>query len=160
MYVRHACKISASVMFHWRLRHRPVAPAHSPMLNLRLAYAGGSAPAAQYSSPALQQAAAGRPAETTPAQAGDKAKQDPSRPEGSDKLSPEATRELVKDMNRALQQINTSLEFTQDEESGRTVVKVIDRETRETLRQFPSEEALALSRSLDKLQGVLLRQTA
>lgn len=53
-----------------------------------------------------------------------------------------------------------SLLFTVDEELGRTVVRVTDAITNEVIRQIPSEEAVAISKALDKLQGLLLRQQA
>lgn len=53
-----------------------------------------------------------------------------------------------------------NLLFSIDEESGRTVVKVVDSTTKETIRQIPSEEILSIAKALDKLQGLLLKQTA
>jgi flagellar protein FlaG len=53
-----------------------------------------------------------------------------------------------------------SLEFSIDEDSKRTVVKVIDVATKEVLRQMPSEEALRIAKSLDKASGLLIRQQA
>ena len=54
--------------------------------------------------------------------------------------------------------VASDIEFSIDEDSGQTVVKVIDRATKEVLRQIPSEEMLELAKALDKLQGLLLRQ--
>lgn len=50
------------------------------------------------------------------------------------------------------------IEFSIDKESGTTVVKVVDRETDEIIRQIPSEEMLELAKALDQLQGILLKQ--
>lgn len=55
---------------------------------------------------------------------------------------------------------SNSLEFSIDDSTGKTIVKVLDSQTGEIVRQIPSEELLALARSLDKLQGLLLRQQA
>jgi len=52
------------------------------------------------------------------------------------------------------------LAFSIDEESNRTIVRVTDASTGELIRQLPSEEALAIARSLDKMQGLLLKQQA
>lgn len=102
----------------------------------------------------------GRPAVAEPAEIAE-AQEHPSQPPvQEEKLSPQATRKVVEELNEAIRQINTGLEFSQDEETGWTVVKVIDRETKETLRQFPSEEALAIAHSLDRMKGLLLQQTA
>jgi flagellar protein FlaG len=53
-----------------------------------------------------------------------------------------------------------SLSFSVDDTSGKTIVKISDAKTGETIRQIPSEELLDIARSLDKLQGMLLNQTA
>ena len=56
-----------------------------------------------------------------------------------------------------MRQFDRNLQFTVDEDTGIDVVKVIDTETEEVIRQFPSEEVLAIARALDKLQGLLIR---
>ena len=66
----------------------------------------------------------------------------------------------VEEINRFLRQANTSVEFSVDQDSGRTLVQVIDSDTKDVIRQFPSKEALSLSHELDKLQGLLLREKA
>ena len=63
-------------------------------------------------------------------------------------------------MRQAIQARNNNLQFSVDKETGKTVVRVVDAQNGETIRQIPSEEALALSKSLDKLQGLLLSQKA
>jgi flagellar protein FlaG len=40
------------------------------------------------------------------------------------------------------------------------VVRVVDTATDQVIRQIPSEVALAISQSLEKLQGLLVRQQA
>lgn len=54
----------------------------------------------------------------------------------------------------------STLEFSIDGDSGRPVVKIIDSETQELVRQIPMEEMLDLAKSLDQLQGLLLRTKA
>lgn len=53
-----------------------------------------------------------------------------------------------------------NLEFSLDDETGKTVVKVVDATTNELIRQIPSEEMLEIARALDRLQGILVRQKA
>lgn len=70
-------------------------------------------------------------------------------------------REALAYVNRALQQSNKNLEFTVDSETERPIVKLVDSDTGEVLRQFPTEEALAISRAIDDFQqGLLLRKQA
>ena len=52
------------------------------------------------------------------------------------------------------------LQFSVDEDSGRTVIKITDTATKEVIRQIPSEEVLRLNKELDRLKGTLLNQQA
>lgn len=52
------------------------------------------------------------------------------------------------------------IQFSIDEDIGVTVVKVIDRGTKDVIRQIPSEEMLEIAKALDKLQGLLVKQQA
>jgi len=40
------------------------------------------------------------------------------------------------------------------------VVKVVDLETKEVIRQIPSPEVLEIAKAVDQLQGLLIRQKA
>jgi len=66
----------------------------------------------------------------------------------------------VQRINEFIAPIMQSIQFSTDDDSGRVVVKVVDSETQKILRQIPSEEALAISKALDNLQGLIIRQTA
>jgi flagellar protein FlaG len=75
-----------------------------------------------------------------------------------------ANRETVKQatemINKAIQSLSRNLMFTVDEESKENVVKVMDMETGEVIRQIPSEETLAIAKALDKFQGMIIQQKA
>ncbi len=62
--------------------------------------------------------------------------------------------------NKFMAPVARNLQFSIDDNSGRTIVKVIDTETDKVVRQIPSEEMLAISRALGKLKGVMLEQKA
>ncbi|MCX4193854.1 flagellar protein FlaG [Methylophaga sp. OBS1] len=68
----------------------------------------------------------------------------------------EALQEKVAELNDYMQNFNRSLQFTVDENSGDTVVKVIDSETDEVVRQIPSQELLDARNAADKYRGILL----
>jgi flagellar protein FlaG len=74
--------------------------------------------------------------------------------------SPKAVGEAVDSINHAMKSLSNRIEFSVDEDSKRQVVKVIDPETKEVIRQLPSEEALAIAKALDRLQGLLIDQRA
>lgn len=54
----------------------------------------------------------------------------------------------------------SQISFSIDETSGVNVVKILDTQSKEVIRQFPSEEAIALAQALDKLQGLLIKDKA
>ena len=67
----------------------------------------------------------------------------------------------VQSANAYVQSVsNSSIQFSLDDDSGRTVVKLVDTQTEEVLRQFPSEEMLAISKSIDRMQGLLINREA
>jgi len=66
----------------------------------------------------------------------------------------------VKKLNDAMSASAQSLEFSVDHDSKQIVVKLIDQGTKEVLRQIPSVEALEMAKSIDKMQGRLIHQTA
>lgn len=51
-------------------------------------------------------------------------------------------------MNDYVQTVNRNLQFSVDDDSGQTVIKVVDSETHELIRQIPPDEMLALARHL------------
>jgi flagellar protein FlaG len=74
--------------------------------------------------------------------------------------SVEQVKRAVQEINKALQASSQSVEFSVDEESAHTIVRVVDQNTKEIIRQMPSQEALDIARALDKVQGLLIRQKA
>ena len=76
------------------------------------------------------------------------------------KPSPAELGNVVADLNKIAQAASQGVRFSVDEESGRTVIKVVDTQTDKILRQIPTMEALKLWRSIEQMQGVMLRDTA
>lgn len=74
--------------------------------------------------------------------------------------SPEQVKDAVNRIREFVQPINDSIQFSVDDDSGRMLVKVIDQQTKEVLRQIPSEEVLNIAKALDKLQGLLIQNKA
>lgn len=64
--------------------------------------------------------------------------------------------EAVAKLNKSVQDRAQSLEFSIDDDSNRTIVKVIDQSTKEVLRQIPTPEALQIAKSIDARTGGLL----
>jgi len=66
----------------------------------------------------------------------------------------------VKKLNELVAPALQTVQFSLDDQSERMVVKVVDTASKQVLRQIPNEEVLAMSKTLDKLQGLMIRQTA
>lgn len=67
-------------------------------------------------------------------------------------ISAEDLGQAVEDINQFVNSQGRTLNFSVDEESGKPVVKVIDFETKEVIRQIPSEEVLTMAKAIKKLQ--------
>ncbi len=74
--------------------------------------------------------------------------------------STDQVNEAVKQLNNAMKTMSQGLEFSVDQDAHKVVVKVVDQQTKEVLRQVPSEEALEIAKALDRVQGLLIRQKA
>ena len=66
----------------------------------------------------------------------------------------EQVEQAVEDINDYLQSVGRDLSFAVDEDSGRTIITVIDSETQEVVRQIPPEELLNLALNLQDVGGV------
>ena len=78
----------------------------------------------------------------------------------SEPVSREQLNQAIKATKDFVGSINSSLDFSVDEDTGSVVVKVIDKETKEVIRQFPSEEMLSIAKALDSIKGLLVKQKA
>lgn len=61
--------------------------------------------------------------------------------------------QAVSQVNEFVQNLNRDLQFTVDENSGHTVIKVLDTETKEVIRQIPPEELLRIANYLLEADG-------
>jgi flagellar protein FlaG len=69
----------------------------------------------------------------------------------------EQVKAAVAKIEKSVASSSASLSFSIDEGSGKAVVKVIDTQTGALIRQIPSEEIMAMAKSIDKMQGLLLQ---
>jgi flagellar protein FlaG len=68
--------------------------------------------------------------------------------------------DAVKKINQSMSTQSRGLEFSVDTDSKRTIVKVVDRQTNELIRQIPTVETLEIAHALDQAQGLLIKQQA
>jgi len=70
-------------------------------------------------------------------------------------------RQAANQVNQALKATpSSSLEFSVEGENKQVVVRVVDSQTKELIRQIPSEEMMAISKAMDNLSGLLIQQKA
>lgn len=74
--------------------------------------------------------------------------------------SMDQVKQAVEDINKSMKSLSQGLEFSIDADSKQTVVKVIDPETKEMIRQMPSQEALEIAKALDQVLGKLIKAKA
>ncbi len=73
-------------------------------------------------------------------------------------MSERKLKQVLLDLTEHVQNLQRSLQFSVDDESGETVVRVVDSETKEVIRQIPSEELLAIANRLRSAAGVLVTE--
>jgi len=81
-------------------------------------------------------------------------------PKGETKEAVEAksveVKEAVSKLNEFAQKTQRDLNFKVDEGSGKTVIKVYDRESEKLVRQIPNEEALEMAKRLSAEEPSML----
>ncbi len=73
---------------------------------------------------------------------------------------PQALQQVADRLTQAVGMTGQQVQFSVDDATGKTVLRVTDAESGAVLRQIPGDEALSLARILDRMQGVLIRQKA
>ncbi|MBN1866584.1 flagellar protein FlaG [Candidatus Sumerlaeota bacterium] len=82
----------------------------------------------------------------------------PDPPSGqSEAPSPEeALSERIREINLKVQQRATQVEFTIDRDTDNVVVRVLNKETGEVIREIPPEEIINLRQALEDIRGLML----
>jgi len=78
----------------------------------------------------------------------------------SSKPSRDAIAKAAEDIQNFVKDMGRNLNFSVDEVTGYNVVRVVNPETNELIRQLPSEELLKIARSMKDLGNVLVNQKA
>ncbi|GJL73922.1 flagellar protein FlaG [Nitrosomonas sp.] len=66
----------------------------------------------------------------------------------------------VEQIQQTMEKLAQNLQFSIDKDTGITVIKVLDSQTQEVIRQIPTEEAVSIARTLDKVKGLLFNDKA
>ncbi len=74
--------------------------------------------------------------------------------------SKEQLEAAVSSLREYIQPFNSDLQFSVNNDTNQVVVTVIDSQTKEVIRQIPSEEMIAIAKTLDSIKGLFLKQSA
>lgn len=72
-----------------------------------------------------------------------------------EKDSTQQLQELIEELNEQADKLSTNIAFALSDETERLYVKVLERNTGEVIREFPSEQARALTGYLKSAVGLL-----
>jgi len=73
-------------------------------------------------------------------------------------LSEEEIESIIKELNQFIQIFNTKIAFEIDKETKKTILRIVDVETNEVIRQIPPEELLQISRRISELLGLIINE--
>ena len=68
-----------------------------------------------------------------------------------------SVQDAVKRLEDFVSIARADISFSIDGASGVHVVKIVDKQSQQVIRQFPSEEAIRIAQALDKLQGIFVQ---
>ncbi len=78
----------------------------------------------------------------------------------SDASDPKVLEETVARIQDTVNQIDSQIQFSVEEDLNQVVVKVVERDSGELIRQFPPEEVLRVQRFFEEQPGILLKEEA
>ena len=84
----------------------------------------------------------------------------PSSVDATSQPTREVVAKAAADIQQFVQSMGRNLSFSVDEVSGYHVVRVVNPNTGELVRQLPSEELLKIARDFERLNSVLVSQRA
>ncbi|RVU30252.1 MULTISPECIES: flagellar protein FlaG [Neptunomonas] len=76
------------------------------------------------------------------------------------KLTAEEVQDVVDKLNDFMQGQQRNLNFSVDKDTDNLIVKVMDTQTEEVIRQFPSEETLKLAKHIEGMLGLIFNDKA
>lgn len=78
---------------------------------------------------------------------------EPTESANQEPLTAEQLEKVAQQLQDFVGEMNRGLEFSVDQDSGRDVIKVIDKNSGDLVKQFPSEEVLTLVAKLSDMVG-------
>jgi flagellar protein FlaG len=76
-----------------------------------------------------------------------------------DELSPDEIKRTVEELNRLSGKFNEKVQFGYYENTNRIVVKIIDKDTNEVVREIPSKYSIRLLEHIQECTGLLVDES-
>ena len=93
--------------------------------------------------------------------AADVAGSNANRNSTSKQPDPQQLQKALEELNKTAGLINAGLQFTWSKSDDKViVVRIINKDTKEVIRQIPSEEAIRVSRAIEDFRGLLVKDKA
>jgi len=77
----------------------------------------------------------------------------------SDTLEKSEAEQVVVQLTDLAQNLNRDLLFSVDDSSGNTILKVVDRQTEEVIREIPSEDIRRIKERMREVSGLLFKDS-
>lgn len=74
----------------------------------------------------------------------------------SNQPSNQQLEQVAESLNKHVQSLKRDLHFSVDEDTGETVIRVVDSESQKTIRTIPSDEFLSIQERFNQSAGLLL----
>ncbi len=84
----------------------------------------------------------------------------PSAKESNQTLNKHQLKQAANNMNVHVQSLKRDLHFSLNEDTGETIIRVVDSESQKVIRTIPSDEFLSLSQHLNQSVGTLFNDKA
>jgi flagellar protein FlaG len=76
------------------------------------------------------------------------------------KIDPKLAEQIVHQLNDNLKIFNTRIAFSIDDKTKKTIVKIIDEDKNEVIRQVPPDYLLKISQRISELLGIMVDEKA
>lgn len=77
-----------------------------------------------------------------------------------EEITPEKINNAINELNKKLELLNSQLKIETDEDTGIQVIKIVDKNTKEVIRQIPPEAVLKVAKYLNEIAGLLFDSKA
>ena len=76
------------------------------------------------------------------------------------KVQNEIIQKSIEDLNKKMSMLNSQLKIEIDKDTRIQVVKIIDKETKEVIKQLPPDVILKIAKYIDEVTGLLFNEKA